>query len=314
VGQVSRGGGVVLAVDGGNSKTDVAVVDTDGRVRARARGAGLSAHAVGLTAAVDGIEALVVRALADAGLHPGHSHVLRTAAYLAGVDLPRERAEMTAALTARGWAAATTVDNDAFAVLRSGSGGDGVAVVCGGGINAVAVHRGRSVRFPSLGVLSGDWGGGQQLGAAALGAAARHADGRGPRTALHDVVLAHFGATRVLEVIEAVHFGAVPIARLGELAPGVFTVAPADAVAAALVTRLAEEAAAYALAALPRLGVTAAEEVRLVLGGGIFRGQPAFADDVGHRVRADYPLARTVVASADPVLGAAALGLDALRG
>ncbi len=52
------------------------------------------------------------------------------------------------------------VDNDTFALLRSGTDrGWGVAVVCGGGINCVGLTAdGREVRFPSLGPITGDWG------------------------------------------------------------------------------------------------------------------------------------------------------------
>ena len=54
------------------------------------------------------------------------------------------------------------VDNDTFAVLRAGTErGWGVAVVCGAGINCVGVSPdGRHARFPALGTITGDWGGG----------------------------------------------------------------------------------------------------------------------------------------------------------
>ena len=76
--------------------------------------------------------------------------------------------------------------NDTFAVLRAGTAhGWGVAVVCGAGINCVGVARdGRQVRFPALGSITGDWGGGYDVGLAAVSAAARSEDGRGPRTSL----------------------------------------------------------------------------------------------------------------------------------
>src|SRR4029453_6405098 len=82
-----------------------------------------------------------------------------------------------------------------FAVLRAGSEHAwGVGVVLGAGINCVGVAPdGREVRFPALGELWGDWGGGRDVGRAAVGAALRGEDGRGPRTSLTRVVAGHFG-------------------------------------------------------------------------------------------------------------------------
>ncbi|SEE80130.1 hypothetical protein SAMN05216489_08356 [Streptomyces sp. 3213] len=45
--------GLLLAVDGGNSKTDIAVLTTDGTILGRARGGGFRPQAVGLDAAMD---------------------------------------------------------------------------------------------------------------------------------------------------------------------------------------------------------------------------------------------------------------------
>ncbi|MYQ99463.1 ATPase, partial [Streptomyces sp. SID6139] len=57
----------VLAIDAGNSKTDVAVVSAAGEVLATARGGGFRPPAVGVTAAFDALAEPVRRALADAG-------------------------------------------------------------------------------------------------------------------------------------------------------------------------------------------------------------------------------------------------------
>ena len=55
------------------------------------------------------------------------------------LDLPSEVATFAGALARRSWSGATTVvDNDLYALLRSGtSEPDAVAVVCGTGINAL---------------------------------------------------------------------------------------------------------------------------------------------------------------------------------
>ncbi|CAM5341335.1 hypothetical protein SHIRM173S_12097 [Streptomyces hirsutus] len=181
----------VLAVDAGNSKTDVAVVTHDGEVLATVRGGGFQPPAVGVPAAVDALAGTVAAALTAAGA----SGVAHVSACLANADLPVEEERLTAALAARGWGDTVEVRNDTFALLRAGvTEPRGVAVVCGAGINCVGMRPdGRTARFPALGRISGDWGGGWALAEEALWHAARAEDGRGPATALAGTLPAHFG-------------------------------------------------------------------------------------------------------------------------
>src|SRR5205823_5939600 len=78
---------------------------------------------------------------------------------------------------------------------------------------------GRHARFPSLGQLSGDWGGGYDVGMAAVSAAARSEDGRGPTTTLELAVPEHFGLEAPSALAEAIHFGRISERRVVELAP-----------------------------------------------------------------------------------------------
>lgn len=90
----------------------------------------------------------------------------RAGVYLSGLDLSREVEAYRLRLQALGLAPTLLVDNDVFALLRAGTRApDAVAVVCGTGINAVGRRAdGAVVRFPALGSISGDWGGGDRLG------------------------------------------------------------------------------------------------------------------------------------------------------
>jgi N-acetylglucosamine kinase-like BadF-type ATPase len=301
----------VLAVDGGNSKTDLALVGADGEVVGLARGPLSSPHHLGLEGALAVLEGLLDEALAEAsGRLPAHVAQLS----MAGVDFPAEEEALREAVAARGWAERVHVGNDTFAVLRAGTGrGWGVAVTCGAGINCVGVSRdGRHARFPALGAITGDWGGGYDLGLAAVAAAARSEDGRGPRTSLERAVPAHFGLATPLELAEAIHGGRIEQRRVIELAPLVLAEAADDAVATSIVHRLAEEVVALARVAMTRLAL-ADEPVDVVLGGGVLRsadGNLLAAIEAG--VREAAPLATVRPASAPPVAGAALLALAAL--
>jgi N-acetylglucosamine kinase-like BadF-type ATPase len=304
---------VTLAVDGGNSKTDLALVRSDGAVLAFVRGPLGSPHHIGLDGSVGLLADLLAEAVAGAGLERSGGPVAATAhLMLAGLDFPDEERRFQAAIEGLGWAERIVVGNDTFAVLRAGTDrGWGVAVTCGTGINCVGIGPdGRHVRFPSLGSITGDWGGGWDLGVAALGAAARSQDGRGPRTSLQRSVPAHFGLGSPLAVAEAVHTGAIAERRLTELAPLVFEEADRDEEAGMLLARLTAEVAAFVRAAIERLDLDG-RVPEVLLGGGLMQaanGRLAH-DSAAHLARAG--LAADVRAvSSPPIVGAALLALD----
>ena len=296
-----------IAVDGGNSKTDVALVREDGEVVATARGAGSSPYHLGVDGALAVIGGLIER------VHEGPS-VEVAELLLAGVDFPVEEQAVRAGIEARGWASRVSVDNDTFAVLRAGTdAGWGVAVVCGAGMNCVGVAPdGRQARFRALGWTTGDWGGGVDVGRDGMWAAARSEDGRGPKTVLERLVPEHFGLSTPSELAEAVHFDRIDEGRAIELAPVVFAAAADDPVAAAIVDHLADEVVALARVAITRLGLER-EPVEVVLGGGLLRHPtPGLLAAIARGLAEVGTGVTAHSTSAPPILGAALLALDAL--
>lgn len=297
---------VVVAVDGGGSKTDAVALSLDGRVVARRRGGGSSPHFDGLASSVETIDALIGEVSAGAP-------VAQANLYLSGLDLDRELDEFRAELAGRRWAGpSTVVANDLFALLRAGTDEpDAVVVVCGTGVNAAGVRAdGRVVRFPSLGSISGDWGGGSGLGAEALWHAARDADGRGPATWLTGAILELLQLGSVQELIEQLHFGQRQESSLAVLAPLVFEAARrGDAVGASLVARQAEEIVAFARACLVRLELLD-RPVPIVLGGGILAARdPLLLEPIERGLAGIAPLATLAIVEQPPIVGAALLAL-----
>ena len=306
----------VLAVDGGNSKTDIALLADDGRLLAAIRGPTTSHQVVGLAEGTARLVALVREARARAGL--ADERPADIGAYpLAGADPPADARRLTGSLAAAGVAWDTLVVNDAFAPVRAGAErGWGVGVICGAGVNAAGIAPdGRTARLAALGDISGDWGGGGDIGLAALGAAVRARDGRGPRTVLETLVPAHFGLHRPIDVTMAIEYERIPGTRLRGLSPVVFDAAVGgDVVARSILDRLADEIATMALAIIRRLHLTR-RDVDVVLAGGVFRAQdPVFEARIASGIHAEVPMARPHRLDAPPVLGAALLGLDRLGG
>lgn len=305
----------VIAADGGNSKTDLVLVDADGRLLAAVRGPTASHEHLGLEAGGAVLEGLARRA-ADAAGAPQAGPIARLGVYcLAGADFPTDVRRIGRALERRRLARATIVMNDSFAALRAGTSRPwGVVLICGEGTNAAGIAPdGRIVRLAGIGDVSGDWGGGHGMGVAALGAAVRARDGRGPRTTLERLVPGHFGLRGPVAVARAMRDGQIPQRRASELAPVLFRAAgEGDAVARGLVDRLADELGTMASAVIRRLHLTR-RDVEVVLAGGVFRNDDeAFHARVAELVRAVAPRARLVRLEAPAVLGAALLGLDRL--
>lgn len=299
--------GVIVAVDGGGTKTDVLAATLTGEIVVRRRHGSAMPHAIG-------VEASVARVAKWVSAAAGGASIAAVGVYLSGLDLPREVAAYTLGLQSAGLSPTLLVDNDVFALLRAGTCElDAVAVVCGTGINAVGRRAdGATVRFPALGAVSGDWGGGDCLGREALWHAARDEDGREPRTVLAEAVCTHFGVRSIAELIAQLHFGERDHGELAGLAPTVVAAAEhGDAVAGALIDRLGDEIVTLAGTCLRRLELLDAG-VPVVLGGGILQAQPPrLMARVRQGLAGASPSAWAVVLTQPPILGAALLTLEA---
>jgi N-acetylglucosamine kinase-like BadF-type ATPase len=344
---VSQSIPAVLAIDGGNSKTDVALVASDGTLLAQVRGPGMPLRLGDQTVAVIGdlVRAvtaaaehhpaaggsladshpvdggLIGRGLVRSGPRPAGLAASHLVACVANADLPSEERQLERMLHEQGWTVSTVVANDTYAVLRAGlddvpaaasSRFWGVGVTCGTGINCVGnAPDGRTAGFLALGMITGDWGGGGRLGLEAQWHAVRAADGRGPQTALRQAVPAHFGLADPFDLAEAIHLGTVPWDGLAGLVPVIFEVASSgDEVARELVLRLAREIFLLARSAITRLDL-AGEPVPVVLGGGIIAsGNPLLIEQATSLITTEFPAADVRVLLHAPVAGASLLGLD----
>ena len=310
-------GPIVLALDGGSTKTDAVLVAADGTLLGRSRVGPSNHQLVGLDGAMDALGAAIAEVTESAGISEPPFPLCDVGVYcLAGLDLPIDEEHLAPAIALRGWTGSDLLFNDTFAVSRAGTTSTwGVGVVCGTGLNCAGIGPdGVTVRFPALAELSGDFApGGSWLGVRALGLALRAGDGRGSPTTLRTRVPAHFDEPDAEAVLSGVYSGTIPYGRLFELARVLLdAAAEGDDPAREAADTLADEVAAFAAAAISRLGVRDAA-VEVVLGGGIFETRDAgfharVADGI-HAVAPRAVLRRLTVA---PVLGAALLGLDAI--
>lgn len=311
---MSVGDDLVIAVDGGGSKTDAVALALDGTVLARFRAGASTAFPDTMAKSAAVVDDVITGVLRDLG----DRRLIQTNVYLSGLDTGEEIEAFRLEVSGLPWSvgadgAPVVIDNDMFALLRAGTlASDAIAVVCGTGINCVGVRAdGTHARFLAWGAISGDWGGGASLGEMALWHAARAWDGRGAATTLVERIPAHFGLPGVRDVIDRFHLGIFSMTRLAELVPVLFAASDAgDSAARSVVDRQAEEIVDMVSSAAGRLDLIDAD-IPVVLGGGVLSaGNPRLLDAIAQGLGERLPRATPTIVRERPILGA---GLAALE-
>jgi N-acetylglucosamine kinase-like BadF-type ATPase len=248
---------MLLGIDAGGTKTLAILADRAGQMLARGEAGPANYQSAGREAALAALSLAVERALAAAGAQREQVQAICLGA--AGADRPEDRGIF------EDWAAQacpnarSRITNDALIVLYAGTpAGWGLALISGTGSIAYGRHPGGQLaRAGGWGYLLGDEGSGYAIGLAALRAAARAADGRGPHTALLADLLAYWqldGPTRLVRKVYGELAGAGARAEIARLARIVEqAAAQGDAVSAAILREAGQELALAAGAVVDRL-------------------------------------------------------------
>jgi N-acetylglucosamine kinase-like BadF-type ATPase len=221
-----------LGIDGGGTKTDLAIVDAAGTVVARRQGPTSNQAVVGLAQASGALIELIGQAVADANL----SLPLTTGWIgLAGSDRPEDREAFARALDCL--VDDLRITNDAELVLSGTPDGTGIALIAGTGSIAFGRNAdGVTGRSGGWGHIFGDEGSAYGVAVAGLRAVAAASDGRGPETSLTDTLTAAWRAETPQQLIRRVYAPEVKKADIAATAPLVLDAADAgDAVAAGIV-------------------------------------------------------------------------------
>jgi N-acetylglucosamine kinase-like BadF-type ATPase len=239
-----------LGIDGGGTKTDVAIVDADGAVLARRQGPTSNRAVIGLERAIDVLGTLISDAAAEAGLDlPLGAGWIG----MAGSDRPEDREAFTAALShmVRG----LRVTNDAELVLSGTPDGTGIALIAGTGSIAYARNAaGVTGRSGGWGHIFGDEGSAFTVAVEALRAVAAAADRRGPETRLTEAMLTFWDAGTPQQLITRVYAPEVKKGDIAAATPQVVEAAESgDAVALAILTHAADDLAALVMSLARRI-------------------------------------------------------------
>jgi N-acetylglucosamine kinase-like BadF-type ATPase len=304
-----RSGGMLLGVDGGNTKTLALVATQDGTIVGTARAVGCAdIHAVPVDEAMAVVTRAVDAALVEAGVPAGTGDV-SAALSMAGADWPEDVEELRSLFGTR-WPDALVV-NDAIGALRAAiPDGPGVIVVAGTGVATGARGPDGQLWHSSF------WQerqGAHELGIRTLHAVYRSALGIDPPTALTAAVLGAVGSPDVEEILHRQTLrGPGRWRGARTLAPLLLDIAESgDAAAMAIVDEHAGALGRMAAAAARRVGIEDGAPFNLALAGGVFRHHGArLRAGVLAAVRERAPGVHEVVPELEPVVGALLLAFD----
>lgn len=306
---------LALAVDGGGNKTDVLVIDANsGDILGSAQGAGCAHQVFGIEHALRVLTDTVAIALNDADVAP--DQIEHAGVYLSGIDIPEEEAMFRKALSVLAWGSKSlTVENDLFALLRSGTAEhDALAIVCGSGINGALVRGdGEIFRMLALGNIVGDWGGALGMIEHALWYAARDEDQRGEPTALREVILNWTGLDSIHDVAVGIYLKRIHVADWIPKLPDIFRCAhEGDKVAQALIERQGEEIVLMARGLIRRANLQDVP-LTLVLGGGVIKARnPLLMGAIERFLKSQELKVRVVIPNVGPIAGSGLLVLESM--
>ncbi len=287
-------------VDAGGSHTEVVILDDAGAELARGTGPA-AAVAPGREAAAATTIQAVVR---DAATVPLEALVVGAA----GAGRPTERERLDALLVRAKLARRVRVVTDGEIALESAFPGQpGMVVIAGTGSAAFARDDSGTVRRTGgLGPALGDEGSGYALGRAAASAAARAADGRGPATALTDLI---YRSARTASLDELVSWSQTA-SRDQVAALAALTCRAADegdTAARELVTAAAGDLATHVVALLRQVRLP--PDAPVAFGGGLLAPDSPVRTSLVTALGRVAPQLRVLATPIDPALGAARLAL-----
>lgn len=262
---------VIIGVDGGGTKTEVAVVAADGRLISTATSGPTNPAALPIDEVCGNLARGIRDALSPIGHIDGVKYVsVSMAGYLGGLwgsEIRRCVLEALGSL-ARGGVEVYLSEDIEAAHASAFLLGDGVVGILGTGSNFYGIYRGVRVRVGGWGHLIDDEGGAYHIGALGLSKVVKSYDGRISRTSLLDCALKLYGVSRVEELVEKIYSSKDVKGTVASFARCVFEEARrGDAEALAVIKGEVEEVVNALATVIRRLN---AGEIPIALMGGTY--------------------------------------------
>jgi N-acetylglucosamine kinase-like BadF-type ATPase len=301
----------VLGIDAGGTKTVALVADAEGTILGEGRAGAANLRTEGELEVEKILDTVIDQAT---GGRP--RELAAVCLGMAGVDRKDDAAIIRNVMRRLGFRSNTLIVNDALIALVAGAGvNPGVVVISGTGSISYGVNqRGLAARAGGWGPTLADEGSGYWIGRRALAAVMREADGRGPKTALTQLVLGHFSLPKpdalVAEIYTQLQERRV-VASLGTIVDRARE--EGDLVATDIMMQAAHELAISAASVISQLDMRG-EAFPILLAGGMLKESPWLSAEMGRRMAEVAPRARVEQLIHEPVFGAVRLAVAEASG
>lgn len=300
-------------IDGGGTKTSVALVDEAGNMVGTATRGPANARSLGLEPAAENIAGAIRAALDAAGATL--DDLAGICACLAGLDTELDLPVPRLALERLGYTGPAILENDVVGAWAAATeGAPGIVVIAGTGSTALGMNtRGEMWRTDGWDYLLGDAGSGYDIGRSGIQTAMKALDGRHAPTLLARELGARFGVADAEEMRRLVDRGPFGKLEMASFAIHVSRAADAgDMAAREILVRAGRDLAAQATTIARRLGM---EDTVFPVGtaGSVFKSVPWVTEPFAREVQATAPRAKVRTLRRPPEVAAAVLGWQRLR-
>lgn len=301
---------VILAIDGGGSRTRCLAINRDGKILGTGAGGASNHLLVDKRVVRASLDEAINAALGEANLTGGD--VFCISAGLAGVDYNGAGADEMGDLFSE-FGFADAVINGDMIIAHAGAlaGSAGVLALAGTGSCILGIDaKGKPIKVGGWGPVYGDEGSAYRIGQTALRAAARAFDGRGEKTALLDAILKEFKIQDFQESIEFVYLKGMQPREIAALSRMAYKVAEAgDKSAIKIFEQAGEELAESVASAIRRLNL---QEKKVSYQGAVLQSCAIVRERLTECLKKDFPNIEIIAPKFAPVIGAFLLGCRAV--
>jgi N-acetylglucosamine kinase-like BadF-type ATPase len=301
---------VILAIDGGGSRTRCLAVNKAGRIVSEATSGPSNHLLVARDVVVHSLREAIDKALAGPSLRYGDVECV--SAGLAGVDYDGVGAdEMERLLSELGFE--KIIVNGDMVIAHAGAlaGRPGVVALSGTGSCILGIGpKGERVKVGGWGPIYGDEGSAYRIGQMALRAAAQAVDRRGPSTTLVTAIEEAMQLKSFQQTVQRVYVEGMEPREIAALSQVVNKVAEDGDTAAIEILRIAgAELAESALAALNQLDMGKAQSL-VSYTGSVVQSCRIVRESFRMAIEAKEPEASLIAPRFEPVIGALLLGCE----
>jgi N-acetylglucosamine kinase-like BadF-type ATPase len=302
---------VILAIDGGGSRTRCLAIDRQGQVIGQAQGGPSNHLLIPADVVKRSLSETIEQTLQSGSLTS--DEVVCVSAGLAGVDFDGAGASAMEALLSELGFDHLVVNGD-MVVAHAGALGmrEGVMALAGTGSAILGIGaRGERIKVGGWGPVYGDEGSAYRIGQMSLRAAARDYDGRGPGTALKEVLMNALGLSEFRETVARVYVKGMEPREIAALSSIAYEAALAgDEVARRIFLQAGEELAEGVETAIRQLKLGG--ETLVSYQGAVLESCALVRDRFAEVLHERFSGISIVAPKFEPVIGAYLLGCDAV--